>query len=217
MSKNKTEFNTIKLSVPNELINTNTKGKFKDVKTLTKTGALTTRGGKKSIIINTNNNNDVKLESTGINLNKKEIKKRNPRTKTYKKLQTELLKLLLSFSMYDEPGVHLNRSVYFKILDILKKLGSTLKLDSQFYPKDKTEPPYAPLPLKVYRQLMDSYSFDTEDKLRNLIKELKTIKYKMPPKREYKPVFRARIVEPRVEQKQEYEESEPKYERPRRR
>lgn len=60
----KKEFHTISISIPSNLVNVS-KGKVSSVKSLTKSGNLTTKEGKKSVILETNKENDVIIKNEG--------------------------------------------------------------------------------------------------------------------------------------------------------
>lgn len=71
----KKEFHTISISIPSELVNVS-KGKVSSVKSLTQSGNLTTKEGKKSVILETNKTNEVIVKNEGRTINTAEEKRK---------------------------------------------------------------------------------------------------------------------------------------------
>ena len=97
----KKEFHTISISIPSELVNIS-KGKVSSVKSLTKTGNLTTKEGKKSVLLETNKGNEVIVKNEGRTIDTKEEKKKAKDRKERAKNMSES-ELDKYFKQYKDP------------------------------------------------------------------------------------------------------------------
>jgi hypothetical protein len=84
----KKEFHTISISIPSNLVNIS-KGVVSSVKSLTKSGNLTTKEGKKSVILETNKGNEVIVQNQGRTINTIEEKRKSKDRKERAKLVSE--------------------------------------------------------------------------------------------------------------------------------
>lgn len=93
----KKEFHTISISIPSDLINIS-KGKVSTIKSITKTGNISVKEGKKSVILETNKGNDVVVKNEGRLVNTILEKQKSKDRKQRAKMMTndELLKKLKS-------------------------------------------------------------------------------------------------------------------------
>lgn len=138
----KKEFHTISISIPSELVNVS-KGKVSSVKSLTKSGNLTTKEGKKSVILETNKGNDVIVKNEGRMIDTKEEKKKaKDRKERAKNISEEELNKI--FKEYKKPEFmtpkeledYINNGSLSK-MKLFKKVNKNTSVKLKGLPKQK--------------------------------------------------------------------------------